>query len=362
MTNDWAIAVGIGKYPDLGFERLNGPELDAREFHSWVTSKTGGAVPKKQAKLIVSPAQMPKSVINARPAADEVQEFFEHLDTVAQRRASKMAGRRLYLYFSGHGFAPEQAEVGLLMANAASNRLKHHIPGKAWANLFFRSGYFEEVLLFMDCCRTNLPYSIPNPPSFTASDNPQAIQNGRRLFVFATKWGAETRERVFNGKQTRGIFTVALLDGLRGRACAPGTNEVTAMSLRSYFHNSMRTYLPPLALKDPSISEEPDIEPSQSASADFTIVKLAKPPTLAAGITTAGSTVRVLFSDNARGKKISILNGALTQEMVSSIAKPPHWKTLLPRGLYKAELQGSSRLFEVKGTTKEVIDVDFRQD
>lgn len=363
MTNDWAIAVGIGKYPDHGFERLKGPELDAREFHSWVTSKAGGSVPKKQAKLIVSPAQMPKSVINAQPAAEQVQEFFEHLDTLARKRASKMAGRRLYLYFSGHGFAPGQEEVGLLMANAARNRLKHHIPGKAWANLFFRSGYFEEVLLFMDCCRTNLPHSIPNPPSFTASDNPQAIKNGRRLFVFAAKWGTEARERMFNGKQTRGVFTVALLDGLRGRACAPGTSEVTANSLRSYFHNSMRTYLPEVALNDPSIPEEPDIEPSQSPSADFTIVEVAKPPKFAGGAPTAGSTVRVLLSANAKGKKIRILNGALTQEMVSGTAKPPHWKTVLPRGLYKAELQGvaDSRLFEVKGTAKEVIDVDFRQ-
>jgi len=363
MTNDWAIAVGIGKYPDPGFEPLKGPEVDARDFHSWVTSKAGGAVPKEQAKLIVSPAQRPKSVINAKPAAEQVQEFFEHLDTLARRRASRMAGRRLYLYFSGHGFAPEQEEVGLLMANATRDRLKHHIPGKAWANLFFRSGYFEEVLLFMDCCRTNLPHSIPNPPSFTASDNPQAIKNGRRLFVFATKWGTETRERVFKGKQTRGVFTVALLEGLRGRACAPGTSEVTTKSLRNYFHNSMRSYLPEVALNDPSIPEEPDVQPSQSASADFTIIKFAKPPALTGDAATGGSTVRVFFSATAKGKKIRILNGTLNQEMDSGTAKPPQWKTVLPRGLYKAELEGvvGSRLFEVKGIAKEVVDVDFRQ-
>lgn len=354
MTQDWALSVGVGKYPDPAFPQLKGPEIDAKDFHSWVTSETGGSVPKAQAKLIVSPPTKPKSVVGARPAAEQVQEFFEQLDTRAQQKKSKMVGRRLYLYFSGHGFAPDENEVALLMANAARNRLKHHIPGKAWANLFFRSGYFEEVLLFMDCCRNTLPRTIPNPPSVAVNDNQQAIKQGRRLFVFATEWGAEARERVFSGKQSRGVFTMALMDGLRGRACEPGTGDVTTKSLRSFFHNSMKNYLAESVLRDPSIPEEPEIEPSQRSSKDFTIVKVKNPP--------QASVVRILLPNAAAGKTIDILTGTPHEVVASTKAKPPVWKCPLTRGLYKAEIAGiaDGKLFEVKGSDKEVVDVDFR--
>ncbi|HEU5218622.1 MAG TPA: hypothetical protein VFU23_08180, partial [Gemmatimonadales bacterium] len=52
--DDWAIVVGIKRYFDPALAGLEGPENDARQFYEWVVSPSGGAVPKAQAKLIVS--------------------------------------------------------------------------------------------------------------------------------------------------------------------------------------------------------------------------------------------------------------------------------------------------------------------
>jgi hypothetical protein len=356
-ARDWALVVGVTKYPDPAFDPLKGPEADATDFYAWVTSKDGGGVPLKQAKLIVS-SQFKKSAspIDAQPAAEAVTKFFEALDVRAQENDKNgkglVAGRRLYIYFSGHGFAPSDTETALLMANAAKNRLKHHIPGREWANLFYRSGYFEEVMLFMDCCRNILPQTIPNPPSVSVRNNPQAIKKGRRFYAFATEWGAESRERVIGKGKSRGVFSMALMEGLRGRACEAGTNRVTAKSLRSYLFNNMKDYLGEADLRNPDIPKEPEIEPSQKAL-DFTIVDVKNPP--------KGSVVRVLLSPKLAGLTINIRSG---QDVVATgKATPPAWKRELPRGLYLAEVVGgpkAAKPFEVRGAAQEVVNVDFR--
>ena len=356
MANkDWALAVGITKYPDSAFEPLDGPEADAKDFFDWVTSKDGGGVAMQHARLVVS-SQFRKfrSAIDAQPAVEAVQGFFERLDERARQTDELTVGRRLYIYLSGHGFAPSDSEIALLMANAAKNRLKHHLPGKAWANLFYRSGYFEEVLLFMDCCRNILPQTIPNPPSISIHDNPDAIQKGRRLYAFATKWGAQSRERVVARGKSRGVFTMALMEGLRGRACEPGTSRVTAMSLRSYLFNNMKDFLGEADLQNPAIPKEPDIEPSQQ-DADFTIVELKTPP--------QGTPVRILLPAAVKGKTLNIRNGQF-QIVATRKAQPPECRETLPRGLYLAEIVGgpAARPFEVRdsGAGKEAVRVDFR--
>jgi len=108
--DDWAIAVGVKSYfdPDLG--GLEGPENDANEFHKWVVSRDGGAVPRGQAQLILSSMYHPpfQSASDAMPTAEAVKAAFDHLRSIADENQKKengrVVGRRLYLFFSGHGF------------------------------------------------------------------------------------------------------------------------------------------------------------------------------------------------------------------------------------------------------------------
>src|SRR5471030_1970768 len=124
---DWAIVVGIKSYADPGLAGLEGPENDAKEFHDWVVSDAGGGVPKDQAKLIRSSDYGPPftSAATAMPTQEAIKAAFDHLMTMADANAAKGLGRvvgdRLYLFFSGHGFAPDQDDglTALLTANAS---------------------------------------------------------------------------------------------------------------------------------------------------------------------------------------------------------------------------------------------------
>ena len=185
-------------------------------------------------------------------------------------------GRRLYLYMAGHGCAPILDESVLLMANATRRRAGYHIPGKPWANWFYRAGYFDEILLFMDCCRENYPQAPLNVPSYIDVTAPDAVDRGRRLFAFGTKWSRLARERPMDDGTVRGVFTVALLEGLKGAAAEPD-GRVTASSLAGYLQTNMKMFLTDVDRADPGIPKAPDVELHPVIDDDFVIVTVAPP-------------------------------------------------------------------------------------
>lgn len=345
---DWALTVGVSVYPAPELGDLDGSETDAQDFHAWVTSKDGGGITsKRRAKLVLSSHfKRPfSSIVTAKPTAEAISRFFETLHAVALKSEEKgdglVVGRRLYIYFSGHGFAPSQDETALLMANFSPNQPKHYIPGKAWANLFFGASYFEEILLFMDCCRTRLGQTIPNPPSLTLPPSPTADQV-KRFFAFATGWGKISRERVMQDGKSHGVFTSALMKGLRGAAGING--EVSSLRLRSYLINNMKTFLTAEDLVNDSIPKEPVVEPPMGEAPDFLIVKTPAeefPVRIHLPVGVTGLTVNLRLGETLNGEKFPVVR--------SGLAQPPLWETTLPWGLYLAEIVGGPPLvaFEV---------------
>jgi hypothetical protein len=158
---DWSLSVGVRYYPDPNLRDLDGPEADARDFHAWVTSANGGKVDTHsgRAKLIVSSdyGERPKKRRGANPTVEEINKFFHGMEDVLDQRdenkEDSKIGRRIYLYFSGHGFMPtsdKEEDVAVLMADAQDpNFLGNHVLANAWADVLYKSGYFEEVLLFV---------------------------------------------------------------------------------------------------------------------------------------------------------------------------------------------------------------------
>lgn len=332
--SDWALVVGVSRYPDRDFGDLSGPELDAQGFYDWVTSPTGGGITKKShVKLILSSQFKPfKSPVSAKPTVESIQRFFEELGEEAKKNEAhdlgRKVGRRLYIYFGGHGFAPTEDETALLTANATADFL-HHIPGKAWANLFYRGLYFDEILLFMDCCRVTLLKTPPNEPRLKVPPNPEARDKGKRLFAFACGPGRTARERVMKDGKSRGVFTTALLEGLRGGASNPFTKSIAASDLRGYLLNNMKNYLAPEDLTNKNIPTEPVIEPPAGEDKDFEIVK-ASP---------IEYPVKIVLPELERGKTVNVRWGKLPFEIVKTTqATPPEWNLTAPVGQYIVEI------------------------
>ena len=72
--SDYAIVVGISRYPGLGMTpagdgNLNAPVRDANDVYAWLTSPHGGALPEQNVALICSDegAAAPSDVLDAAP-------------------------------------------------------------------------------------------------------------------------------------------------------------------------------------------------------------------------------------------------------------------------------------------------------
>ena len=342
-SDDWAVIIGINHYPDLG--DLLGPENDAKAFFQWVNSKDGGDVPASQIRLVLSSNYTgPFDPGKARPTVADVEDHFIDLDVLAQNISAAgkglKVGRRLYLYFSGHGCAPVFDEAALLMANATRGRL-FHIPGRLWANWFYQAGYFEEVVLLMDCSRERYPRVALNVPPFIDVMSPDAVR-GKRFYGFAAKWSGMSRERSMPDGKVHGAFSAALLEGLRGAASEPN-GEITAVSLANYLYGNMKTFLAPEASSDPSISLEPDLV--FDAKDRFV---LARVPSEA--IPTYSVTIEL--PDESKGRSVQILDSSFQRIAESQSGTSETWQLNLRRGIYLVRIEGLewNRIFEVRGT------------
>jgi hypothetical protein len=228
---DHAVVIGITRYPDLG--NLQGPELDAIDFAAWLQHQAAEPLPAANIRLVVT-SKYPEDP--KKPTTEQVDEAFTQIVDLP-RGESGVAGRRLYIYMAGHGFSPTLEDAALLMANAARGKTGFHIPGRPYANWFRRARLFDEVVLFMDCCRENHSRApLKNPPW----DEQTSAAAARACYGFATDWSRAAREGpVGNPPAIRGKFTVALLEGLRGAAANPHTRSITGTSLKEFVFNAL---------------------------------------------------------------------------------------------------------------------------
>jgi Caspase domain len=230
---DFALVVGIDDY--TSFTPLHGSVNDAQHFHDWLTSPSGADVPEENISLHLSSGQA------GEPRRDQVENkilpFIEKY-----LNDGDPIGRRIYLFFAGHGIDMGSLEdCGLVMADASPVASDRAIPGRRLATAFKHSHAFSEVILFMDCCRE---VQIPNPPTgelpiLTALPKVEH-STSRMLHGLATQWQQVAGERLLpnpefsaeQGESVQGIFTYALLDGLKRAAGTDG--HITGGQLRNY--------------------------------------------------------------------------------------------------------------------------------
>lgn len=356
--DDRAVVVGIRLYP--GISDLGGPENDALAFRRWLVDPSGGAVPPENVELFVSSryypdaACPPRSTTDALPTRGDITKALDRLLDLSKERSDNgkgsRIGRRLYLYFAGHGFCPGHekatlvgAHTALLAANAStSGRTSEHVASTSFALWFRMAGYFDEVLLFMDCCRQDSMRARLNP-IYDAIIHPNAT-SVRHFNAFATQWNGLAREKPMADGVIHGVFTAALLAGLNG-AASMANGEITAESLELYLRENMRSFLSEEERSDPKIPKEPDVDFSRGLAARFVIARV--PPPVAP---TPLFIVKIHVQPGDLGKTVGIRNGALDLVETARVASSP-WCLELPRGLYACELADEEREvnFSVKG-------------
>ena len=225
-TEDYAIVIGISDY--LGFKPLPAAEGDAVEFAKWLRDPAGGDIPDTQVKVIVTSDQVPvagkKGVYPWRDHIDD------RLSEIIGGRQGRI-GRRLYLYFSGHGVMPTYANIALLMANAEKEQLGRNMGATPYRDALANLAHFDELVFILDCCGTFEKEVELGKPGWSTGDVDPNAAKVKTLIALGTEMG----QSVFapdDGLQ-RSFFTKYLLEGLHGAAAA-ADGSITAASLRIY--------------------------------------------------------------------------------------------------------------------------------
>ena len=300
--DDYAIIVGIRRYPTLGAPPnqtmdLEGPDRDAADVEDWLLRADGGAVKAEHIRTIASSAYPdPFPGGHAAPRRSQVVKAFRWLDGIAAENSRTMTrfgvGRRLYLYLSGHGFARRRSDGSVFMADANRTTFAH-LEAAAWADWFYRATYFDEYVLWMDCCMNP---EVPMPPEDVGFGTVQPTSSPPMFSAFAARFPSYSVEARMDDGQVHGAFTWALLTGLRGAAADPVTGEVRSGSLHDYLLNSMRSFMTAEQRQDPQVSKEPDFGPVDDL--------------LLATVKRASSHVTLRFPPAAEGTGWRILTGS----------------------------------------------------
>jgi hypothetical protein len=207
-NRDFALVIGIDHYPR--FRSLNGAVSDAADFHRWVCDGDGGGVDPARARIVTSTPDP------AAPIQDQIDEQLLELMTAADELGG---GRRLYFYFSGHGATSVEGsgdDVALLLATWSRNLQRFALSSHSYSSELGNAGLFQELVIFLDCCRTVAVRAIGRPPGITYEtiSTPCAT----RCFV---AYATETRRPAFEHRDERehdrwqGVFTRTLLGILR---------------------------------------------------------------------------------------------------------------------------------------------------
>jgi hypothetical protein len=243
--NDHAVVIGISRYADAGSEpswigNLNGPDNDAAAVAAWLTSPSGGGLPQDNVAVIRSADEPNRPPHGSAPEQGRIEQALNRLAQLPPTAyENKYAGRRAYVYVSGHGIATQPEEAALVTAEAENDR-PLNVLITSWIEWLFTAGTFEELVLWVDCCATQASLAFLKPCDRNHKVGPNA-GTARRFVAYAAAFNKQAVEGEMSDGKWHGVFTWALLKGLEGAT----TGDVTSSSLRDYLHSNMSSFLSP---------------------------------------------------------------------------------------------------------------------
>jgi hypothetical protein len=252
--HDQALVVGISRYAAAAadppwLKDLNGPDNDALAVGEWLRRADGGGLEEKNVRVIRSadfadPANMgpqQRAIVDA---------FTELKELPIDAFEGQYAGRRLYVYASGHGMAARREDAALVTAEATlDDRL--NVLVNSWFDWFWYAARFKEYVLWIDTCATRQPVGFlrpcPWPPEFHIASGA-----GDLFVALAAEYGKMAVENQLEG-EWHGVFSYALLKALNGAIPSP----VTSDALKGYLHNSLATFMTQAQVNHSGVAKEP---------------------------------------------------------------------------------------------------------
>jgi hypothetical protein len=331
--HDHAIVIAIRRYADVAagwITELQGPDNDATAVADWLRSPEGGGLLDDNVRVVWA-AEAPAGA----QAIPDQESVISALDEIAQlpmdRYEYQYAGRRLYVYISGHGWAREPDEAALVTAEATkANPL--NVLVTSWTGWMRKAATFRELVLWADTCATRAP-PVAMRPCVLAESVGANVSKVRVFAGFAAPLGQRAVENQMPDGQWHGAFTYALLEGLKGAAPSP----VTGDTLSGYLHNATKEFIAPKDRKRKTVAQEPTFMRTDE------IVFATRPR--------AAFPVTLEFTPECLGRRVMVGTSRTSAPVVEKVLDDPTWNIELEPGLWGAFVDGSEtkKLFEVAG-------------
>ncbi len=323
-AHDHAVVIGISRYADAGKEpawigNLNGPDNDAAAVAAWLRKPDGGGLPEANLSVISSaeePDRPPKGRAPEQGCVERALNDLARLPPTAYE--NQYAGRRAYIYVSGHGIATQPDEAALVTAEAEHER-PLNILITSWIEWYFTAGHFEELVLWVDCCATRASLAFLKPCDRNRVVGPNS-GTARRFVAYAAAFNKMAVERQMDDGKWHGVFTWALLKGLEGGASRNGTGGVTGNGLREYLHSNMSSFLA-LEQRVSAVSQDPVFGTTDELS-------------FAGSAAKAEFTVKLRFPEKCVGKKATICVDAASPISAETKLQEADWVVPLEAGTY----------------------------
>jgi len=237
----WAVVIGVSKYEDDRIEQLRYAARDAEAFHEWLTSCSGygGCYPLEQVKVLLN----------------EDASFGNIRDAVFDFLTWPLEEDLVTIYFSGHGSpaSPEAPDkLYLLPWDADYDKIGSTAFPMYWFNDAIKRKDIKarRVLMVIDACHAGGVGSEFEYARKGMAVKPRVNKGAHRLsraadgVVVLTSSGAGEVE--FSQEHEKwggghGVFTWALLEGLKGEADdKPKDNQVTVWELVKFVVEKVR--------------------------------------------------------------------------------------------------------------------------
>jgi predicted RNA-binding protein with RPS1 domain len=132
--------------------------------------------------------------------------------------------------FAGHGFTSGALIDPALFTAQAHSGDTAHIAGLRYASKIRNAGFFDEIVLVMDCCQDVLKASQVLDPTWNPPDN-SASDKVMLMEAYAAPRGKKSREAPNSSDRVRGYFSDVFLRALRN-APADAEGYVTARAVK----------------------------------------------------------------------------------------------------------------------------------
>jgi hypothetical protein len=242
---NYAIVIGIDHYKE---RPLNGAVADAAAFADWLKTNnlivynTGDTIKnQKYLKLLTSAPDNEIALgheidIAINDISDDVRKY-------------KNETNRLYFYFSGHGVGVSYSKTALCLRYWYSKLPNFCISISEYIDGVVNKGVFDELLVFLDCCR-EYDYQInTKPPGFDYQTKVGTKESPSILTCYSTTYGklsyeikVNSEDSQLNPDQKRGAFTSFLIEALKGDADSTLSGRITGSDLKKHIKEHFQTY------------------------------------------------------------------------------------------------------------------------